>query len=69
VPELGHKKFQERLSGAFRMQENLSAAAASPRTPLSLSALWASPLTGNRRLGPPNMMAWIDPPMAKGIVG
>jgi len=36
-PELGHKKFQERLPGAFRMQENLSAAAASPRTLLSLS--------------------------------
>jgi len=53
-------KFQERLLGESGMQENLSAAGApppdhvgaayrlaapSPRTPPSLSAFWASPLT------------------------
>jgi len=34
LPELGPNKFQERLYGGSRMQENLLAAGAPPRTPM-----------------------------------
>ena len=43
-PELGPNKFQGRPSGAFRMQENLLAAQAPPRTSLGGSLHTELPL-------------------------
>jgi len=54
-PNLAPNKFQERLSGASRMQENLLSARVPPRTPLGREVYSAlpDPVSGGERAGCP----------------
>ena len=53
-PELGHNKFQERLSGVSRIRQNLLAAGALPRTPLESLQRSTDPLAGGEWAGCPS---------------